>query len=56
MVSTDIQGLGLSDELLRHLKVEMCDVATSMGMSSEDGSAPSAPIHSDILLTFKVDV
>ena len=30
MVSTDIQGLAreLSDELLRHLKLEVCDMAT----------------------------
>jgi hypothetical protein len=26
MVSTNIQGLGLSDELLRHLRAEMCGV------------------------------
>ena len=54
MVSTNIQGLGLSDELLRHLKVEMYDVA--MGMSSEDGSALSAPIHTDILLTLMCEL
>ena len=48
MVSAGNQGLGLSDrlgeELLRHLKVEMCDVA--MGMSP--GTA--APIHTNTLL------
>ena len=54
MVSTNIQGLNLGDELgdelLRHLKVEMCDVA--MGMSS--GAA--APIHTDTLLTFMFEL
>ena len=54
MVSTNIQGLGLSDELgeklLMHLKVEMCDVA--MGMSP--GTA--APIHSDTLLTLMLEL
>jgi hypothetical protein len=54
MVSTNIQGLVLSDELgdelLRHLKVEMCDVA--MGMSS--GTA--TPIHTDTLLTLMLEL
>ena len=54
MVSTNIQGLSLSDKLgeklLMHLKVEMCDVA--MGMSP--GTA--APIHSDTLLTLMLEL
>ena len=54
MVSTNIQGLGLSDELgeklLMHLKVEMCDVA--MGMSRKT----AAPIHSDTLLTLMLEL
>ena len=50
MISTSIQGLGLSDELLRHLKVEMCDAA--MGMSSKT----AAPIHTDTLLTFMFEL
>ena len=48
MVSTDIQGLGLSDKLLERLKLEVCDMA--MGMMS-GGAVPPAPIHEDILLT-----
>ena len=44
MVSTNISGgMELSEEELRHLKVEMYDVA--MGMPPEDGPAPSAPLH-----------
>ena len=36
MVSTNIQGLSLSDELLRHLRAEMCDVyETAMGVPSK---------------------
>jgi len=54
MVSAGNQGLGLSDklgeELLRHLKVEMCDVA--MGMSP--GTA--APIHTDTLLALMFEL
>ena len=50
MISTNIQGLGLSDELLRHLKVKMCDAA--MGMSSKT----AAPIHSDTLLTLMLEL
>jgi len=57
LVSTNIQGLSLSDELLRHLRAEMCGVyEMAMGVSSEDGSAPAAPIHTDILLTLMVDL
>ena len=48
MVSTDIQGLGLSDKLPGHLKLGVCDMA--MGMMS-GGAVPPAPIHEDILLT-----
>ena len=54
MVSAGNQGLGLSDrlgeELLRHLKVEMCDVA--MGMSP--GTA--APIHTNTLLALMFEL
>jgi hypothetical protein len=47
----------LSDELLRHLRAEMCDVyEMAMGVSSEDGSAPAAPIHTDILLTLMFEL
>ena len=52
VVSTGIQGLGLSDKLLEHLKLEVCDVA--MGMMS-GGAVPPAPIHEGILLTLCVN-
>ena len=53
MVSTGIQGLGLSDKLLEHLKLEVCDMA--MGMMS-GGAVPSAPIHEDILLALMFEL
>ena len=31
-------------------------VAVAMGVSSEDGSVPAAPIHSDILLTLMLEL
>ena len=44
-------GVGSSGEELKHVKVEMHDVrvTVAMGMPSEDGSAPSAPINKSSL-------
>ena len=53
MVSTNIKGMDLSDEELKHLMVEVCDMA--MGMLS-GGAVPSAPIHEDILLTLMFEL
>ena len=57
MVSTGSQGLELSDKLLEHLKLEVCDmpVAMPVGMLS-GGAVPSAPIHEDILLTLMFEL
>ena len=47
MVSPDIQGLGLNDELLRHYKEEV----TEMALGILDGKPFNSPIHEGILLT-----
>ena len=47
MVSPNIQGLGLNDELLRHYKEEV----TEMALGILDGKPFDSPIHEGILLT-----
>ena len=47
MVSPDIQGLGLSDELLEHYKREVGEMALGI----LDGKPFDSPIHEGILLT-----
>ena len=47
MVSTNIQGLGLNDELLRHYKEEV----TEMALGILDDKPFDSPIHEGILLT-----
>jgi hypothetical protein len=47
MVSTNIQGLGLNDELLRHYKEEVTEVALGI----LDDKPFDSPIHEGILLT-----
>mgnify|MGYP004222796147 CR=1 FL=1 len=49
MVSTGSQGLELSDKLLEHLKLEVCDMAMPVGMLS-GGAVPPATIHGNTLL------
>jgi len=53
MVSTNIKGMDLSDEELKHLMVEACDMA--MGMLS-GGAVPSAPIHEYIPPTMMLEL
>tara|TARA_B100000482_G_scaffold189955_1_gene172300 strand:- start:2544 stop:2909 length:366 start_codon:yes stop_codon:yes gene_type:complete len=53
MVSTNIKGMDLSDEELKHLMVEVCDMA--MGMLS-GGAVPSAPIHEYIPPTMMLEL
>jgi hypothetical protein len=47
MVSTNIQGLGLSDKLLEHYKKEIGEMALGI----LDGKPFDSPIHEGILLT-----
>ena len=49
MVSTNIQGLGLNDELLRHYKEEM-----ALGIL--DGKPFDSPVHEGILLTCMLEL
>ena len=48
MVSTGIQGFGLSDELLRRLELEQGRMALAM----MEGKPADSPIHGGIVLTW----
>ena len=52
MVSTNIQGLGLNDELLRHYKEEV----TEMALGILDGKPFDSPVHEGILLTCMLEL
>ena len=47
MVSPDIQGLGLNDELLEHYRKEVGEMALGI----LDGKPFDSPVHEGILLT-----
>ena len=52
MVSTNIQGLGLNDEMLRHYKEEV----TEMALGILDGKPFDSPVHEGILLTCMLEL
>ena len=52
MVSDGTQGLGLSDDLLKHFKLEIGEMALGI----LDGGPFDSPIHGDILLTCMIEM
>jgi len=52
MVSTNIQNLGLTDEFLKHLKLEQGEVA----VATLSGESVDSPIHGGIILTWMFEL
>ena len=52
MVSPDIQGLGLNDELLEHYRKEVGEMALGI----LDGKPFDSPVHEGILLTCMLEL
>ena len=52
MVSTNIQNLGLTDELLKHMKLEQGEVA----VATLSGKSVDSPIHGGIILTWMFEL
>ena len=52
MVSPDIQGLGLNDDLLEHYRKEVGEMALGI----LDGKPFDSPVHEGILLTCMLEI
>mmetsp|Transcript_30361 Transcript_30361/g.98492 ORF Transcript_30361/g.98492 Transcript_30361/m.98492 type:complete len:97 (+) Transcript_30361:58-348(+) len=52
MVSTNIQNLGLTDELLKHMKLEQGEVT----VATLSGKSVDSPIHGGIILTWMFEL